>query len=1210
MTIIKSKDKFLVLISIVILSSVLSNAQNVRSIDASNTTREIKSGHLKMGNPGYPGHELLVNNQYMTIGGKPIIPVMGEMHYSRYPKEQWEDAILKMKANGINIIAFYVIWIHHEEIEGQFDFSGNKDLRSFIKLCQKHGLLVYPRIGPWAHGEVRNGGTPDWILKKRYLVDRSNDPVYQSYVERYIKQIAGQMNGLMFKDGGPIIGVQLENEYWRGHEGDEHILWLKKTVLKYGIDVPLYTVTGWGNASVPENEVIPLFGAYPGAPWNSDLEKIKRNPAFEFNYNPNDENIGSDQKKATDESGTGRFNYPFFTCELGVGNQISQHRRPVFDRFDGLAIVTAKIGSGSNLPGYYVFTGGSNPEGILTSMEENREETGYWVSYPRISYDFQAAVKETGELAPSYYQVKKMHYFLNEFGENLAPMIPVIARVNDPIKDLQYCVRVKDNSGFLFGINYYRGTPKPEQKNVQFNIKLKDENLLFPSQPVNIPDSCIFIWPFNFRMDKIILKYSTAQPLCRIDQKDRTDWFFIQDLGIQPEFCFDASLIKSVESVNGKISKINNQYIITGLVPGINNYIKIINSDNREQHVIVLSYEESEKIWLFNSDGNKHLFLSDADLYLNNDQLHVFGPRNNMKLIILSDKSILNPGGRIPKQAGNYKEYDFTVPLKTIDPVITSLPVLYGAENLKASVKSVSADNQLYNKVFVKEFDLDNPSAIRSAKLIFASDIPGKIRINNMWLNQEIVTGKVNQLDITGYLQKVKNQIVVDFPFNGGEKVFAAKIRVEFMNSDEVTIVTDQSWLTLEQYTIPSSMSEIKGLERPEIAAGNYRFNDNGRQKSYEYLLNIPDDYMNGLNQLYLHVDYNGDKGELRYGHKLIADNFNNFTPWQIALKKFGKTIEGQQIKIELYPFEPDFKIYFDKPLSKDQIEKTVIRALHFIPEYSIDLLLEQQHEELPRVTFTLPGTRLKSIAEKILYKNTPQEDMYLYLLRPEGSHKNVLPAIIYFTGGGWVDGSVESQIANAAWFRDRGIIGIDADYRVQSRHGTTPIECIRDAKSAVRYIREHAVELGIDPDKIIVAGGSAGGHIAACTAIDGGDEPGENLEISSKPNALVLHNPVLGEGFGEKFFAVHPEFSPVLNVRKGWPPTILSCGTKDSTTPFAVAKKFTDLMKAAGNICELIPVKDAEHSCDWPVSNPNFLPTLTRMADFLHEQHFITDDN
>jgi len=256
--------------------------------------------------------------------------------------------------------------------------------------------------------------------------------------------------------------------------------------------------------------------------------------------------------------------------------------------------------------------------------------------------------------------------------------------------------------------------------------------------------------------------------------------------------------------------------------------------------------------------------------------------------------------------------------------------------------------------------------------------------------------------------------------------------------------------------------------------------------------------------------------------------------------------------------------------------------------------------------SYKLSGKNLVALAEKILYKNTPQEDMYLYLLRPLVKSKKALPAIVYFTGGDWVNGNVEGQIPNPAWFRDHGIIGIEADYRVQSRHGTSPLECIEDAKSAIRYVRAHAKELGIDPNRIIAAGGSAGGHLAACTMIDGGDALGEDLTISSKPNALVLHNPVLGEGFGKEFFDAHPEFSPILHIQKGWPATIISNGTKDNTTPFEVAEKFTRLMKEAGNTCELISVKDADHSCDWPVSNPNFLPTLQRMTDFLKEQKII----
>ena len=143
------------------------SAQKVYRLDASDVMETPSCGHLKMGNPGPKEKAIEVNSLYMTMGGKPILPVMGELHFSRIRKDLWEDRILKMKACGINIISTYLFWNHHEEIEGQFEWENEKDLRSFIKLCRKHGLFVVPRLGPWWHGEARNGGTPDWILQKK-----------------------------------------------------------------------------------------------------------------------------------------------------------------------------------------------------------------------------------------------------------------------------------------------------------------------------------------------------------------------------------------------------------------------------------------------------------------------------------------------------------------------------------------------------------------------------------------------------------------------------------------------------------------------------------------------------------------------------------------------------------------------------------------------------------------------------------------------------------------------------------------------------------------------------------------------------------------------------------------------------------------------------------------------------------------------------------
>ena len=131
---------------------------------------KILRGHMRMGDA-----RIQVNSQYITRDGKPIIPVMGEYHFVRDSRENWPRELAKMKAGGVDIAATYMLWIYHEEIEGQFDFSGDRDIRAFILECQRQGLEVMLRIGPWAHGECRNGGFPDW-LQHSGIPLRCNDP--------------------------------------------------------------------------------------------------------------------------------------------------------------------------------------------------------------------------------------------------------------------------------------------------------------------------------------------------------------------------------------------------------------------------------------------------------------------------------------------------------------------------------------------------------------------------------------------------------------------------------------------------------------------------------------------------------------------------------------------------------------------------------------------------------------------------------------------------------------------------------------------------------------------------------------------------------------------------------------------------------------------------------------------------------------------------
>lgn len=216
-------------------------------------------------------------------------------------------------------------------------------------------------------------------------------------------------------------------------------------------------------------------------------------------------------------------------------------------------------------------------------------------------------------------------------------------------------------------------------------------------------------------------------------------------------------------------------------------------------------------------------------------------------------------------------------------------------------------------------------------------------------------------------------------------------------------------------------------------------------------------------------------------------------------------------------------------------------------------------------------------------YKTVGDVTLDLWIFRPET--KEPAPAIVFFFGGGWQNGSPQQFEDQCRQLAKRGMVAITADYRVASRHQVKPIQCVADARSAIRWVRAHSEELGVDPQRIAAAGGSAGGHLAACTAfIDSFDEKGEDLNISAVPNALVLFNPALVlapldgyelEGFGtrvpaERMGTKPIEISPVHHITANAPPTIIFHGREDTTVPYSSAEAFEKKMKAFGNRCEL----------------------------------------
>ena len=458
--------------------------------------------------PHFGNETITVTNHMLLKNGKPYVPVMGELHYSRVPRENWKDELLKMKAGGIDVVASYVFWIHHEEEEGCFDFSGNRDIRSFIELCLELGLEFCLRIGPWAHGECRNGGFPDWLCDTCANQLRSEEEPYFGYVCRYIAAIAAQVKGL------PLFGIQVENEMTKRPDYMEKIRLL---ILENGLTAPLFTATAWGDATLPET-LLPMFGGYPGLPWENHTKPIPHNVNYFFSHDPDACDIGTDLLGDITASSALPLmdKFPFLTCELGGGNQVTYHRRPMFNAKDVETLAICKLGSGANLLGYYMYHGGLNPQG-KTFMQESKA-TGYPNDYPLISYDFQAPLGDNGQVRESYYHLKKIHEFLHNYGEIFAPTYSVLPEEmpeNHFDTDTVRCaLRTDGKGGFLFINNHLRLNKRPAYPTVPFTFSFTDRTLSFD---MDIPSDCCFFIPVGLTLAGLSIDYITAQPVALSD---------------------------------------------------------------------------------------------------------------------------------------------------------------------------------------------------------------------------------------------------------------------------------------------------------------------------------------------------------------------------------------------------------------------------------------------------------------------------------------------------------------------------------------------------------------------------------------------------------------------------------------------------------------------------------------------------------------------
>ncbi|MBQ9196112.1 MAG: beta-galactosidase [Clostridia bacterium] len=512
------------------------------------------------------GREIGFTNYYMTVDGKPFFGVSGEMHFCRVSPDQWEDAIVKMQCGGINMLSTYVFWNVHEEEEGVFRFDGCRNLRAFLEVCEKHHMWVIMRIGPFDHGEMRNGGLPDWLFGKPYDV-REDNPGFLEATRRLFRALHGQMDGHYFSQGGCIVGTQIENEYqhscapWEmttgvsnewltsGHSGLPYMLRIKQIMQEEGIVTPFYTTTAWGGAVTPVEEALPLWGGYSYQPWLFYNKPGVHPATLEYIYRDNHNSAVT--KEYNFEPSYDPETRPYACCEMMGGMMCSYKYRFQMDMRAIDALANTKLGSGCNLLGYYMYKGGTNPIGLRTSYLNEGQ-------IPKRSYDYQAAIGEFGQLRESYGRLRAIHMFCQLFSgffEQTKAVLPEHLKGLQPddLEPLRFSVRVKGSSGFLFVNNFQDHAEMRDRHGDEVRLALPDGEITFR---FDIAAGENAILPFNMDLGNAKLNWATAQPLAHVGKT----WFFLAPEGMQSVYCVDG---KEIKATVGKAFAVGDQIIMT-----------------------------------------------------------------------------------------------------------------------------------------------------------------------------------------------------------------------------------------------------------------------------------------------------------------------------------------------------------------------------------------------------------------------------------------------------------------------------------------------------------------------------------------------------------------------------------------------------------------------------------------------------------------------
>jgi beta-galactosidase len=537
---------------------------------------------------------LSLTSRYLSRDGVPVIPVTGEIHYSRLPRDRWVERLRAMRSGGVTVASAYVFWLHHVEHRGRPRFDGNLDVAAFADLCAAEDLDLILRVGPWCHGETRNGGFPDWV-QQAPVRHRTDDPGYLALVEEWFGQLAAALRG----SDHNFLGIQLENELY---DQPGHLVTLKRLARQAGLSAPLWTATAWGGAELPAEELLPLYGGYGDGFWvdaDAPWDPTFRDHYF-FSHVWDDPGIGADLRRmhevrlTTPQPRTPSAHFPPATCELGGGMATAYHRRPRPAALDIATIAHCKIGNGSAWQGYYMYVGGTNPAGAHGMQESHA--TGYPNDLPPLGYDFHAPLGEAGLPAPSHAELRRQHAFLAAFGDVLAEMPSTLPDVRpsgvDDDRTLRFALRSDGTSGFLFIAWHQPHQPLPAYPGAQFRVRLDDGDLVLPSHPVDIPAGTLTRWPLRLTAGGVLLDWATASALTLLPG-DVPTLVLIAAAGVPAEYAVDGVA----------------RPVTPGLPP-----TRLTSADGGALDLLVLPASLTGAVWVDENGPARRLLLSADDL--------------------------------------------------------------------------------------------------------------------------------------------------------------------------------------------------------------------------------------------------------------------------------------------------------------------------------------------------------------------------------------------------------------------------------------------------------------------------------------------------------------------------------------------------------------------------------------------------------------------